>query len=100
MKIRRNLHGHRDKDKISGGGAHNPYKNQGGRSLFITTSTDMSSHHPTMPCSTRSNSDFDEYQWVINIGRALEKELEDDGDESPVCIFTVPKTLMSSDPDS
>ncbi|KAH8514626.1 hypothetical protein H0E87_007455 [Populus deltoides] len=53
-----------------------------------------------MPYSTRSNSDFDEYQWVINIGRALEKELEEDGDESPVCIFTVPKTLMSSDPDS
>ncbi|KAL3579752.1 hypothetical protein D5086_017587 [Populus alba] len=100
MKIRRNLHGHRDKHKISGGGAHEPYKNQGGRSLFITTSTDMSSHQPTMPCSTRSNSDFDEYQWVINIGRALEKELEEDDDESPVCIFTVPRTLMSSDPES
>ncbi|KAL9388025.1 hypothetical protein Peur_021149 [Populus x canadensis] len=59
----------------------------------------MSSHQPAMPC-TCSNSDFDEYQWVINIGRALQKELEEDGDESPVCIFTVPKTLMSSDPDS
>jgi hypothetical protein len=100
MKIQGNLHGHRDKHKISGGGAHKPYKNLGGRSLYITTSTDMSSHQPTMPCSTRSNSDFDEYQWVINIGRALEKELEEDCDESPVCIFTVPKTLMSSDPHS
>ncbi|CAK7356978.1 unnamed protein product [Dovyalis caffra] len=47
-------------------------------------------------CSTLS---FDENQWVINIGRALEKELEDDNDD-PVCIFTVPKTLMSSHPES
>ncbi|KAB5574347.1 hypothetical protein DKX38_001541 [Salix brachista] len=57
----------------------------------------MSSHNPTMSCS--SSSSFDEYQWVINIGRALEKELED-GDEDPVSIFTVPRTLMSSHPDS
>ncbi|KAJ6348372.1 hypothetical protein OIU76_004776 [Salix suchowensis] len=49
-----------------------------------------------------SSSNFDEYQWVINVGRALEKELGDDGDgedESPVSIFAVPKTLMSSNPD-
>ncbi|KAG6789063.1 hypothetical protein POTOM_005147 [Populus tomentosa] len=57
----------------------------------------MSQHQPTMSCCSSSN--FDEYQWVINIGRALEKELEDD-DEDPVCIFTVPKTLMSSNPDT
>ncbi|CAK7356980.1 unnamed protein product [Dovyalis caffra] len=47
-------------------------------------------------CSTLN---FDEYQWVMNISRALEKELEDDN-EDPVSIFTVPKTLMSSHPDS
>ena len=57
----------------------------------------MSQHQPTMSCCSSSN--FDEYQWVINVGRALEKELED-GDEDPVCIFTVPKTLMSSHPDT
>ncbi|KAJ6394739.1 hypothetical protein OIU77_023857 [Salix suchowensis] len=58
----------------------------------------MSSHNPTMSCS--SSSSFDEYQWVINIGRALEKELEDGDDQDPVSIFTVPRTLMSSRPDS
>ncbi|KAL3610834.1 hypothetical protein D5086_001854 [Populus alba] len=57
----------------------------------------MSQDQPTMSCCSSSN--FDEYQWVINVGRALEKELEDD-DEDPVCIFTVPKTLMSSHPDT
>ncbi|KAJ6309066.1 hypothetical protein OIU76_018622 [Salix suchowensis] len=51
-----------------------------------------------MSCS--SSSSFDEYQWVINIGRALEKELEDGDDQDPVSIFTVPRTLMSSRPDS
>ncbi|KAJ6711429.1 PROTEIN putative (DUF247)-RELATED-RELATED [Salix purpurea] len=58
----------------------------------------MSSHNHTMSCS--SSSSFDEYQWVINIGRALEKELEDGDDQDPVSIFTVPRTLMSSRPDS
>ncbi|XP_011002074.1 PREDICTED: putative UPF0481 protein At3g02645 [Populus euphratica] len=57
----------------------------------------MSHHQPTMSCCSSSN--FDEYQWVLNIGRALEKELED-GNEDPVCVFTVPKTLMSSHPDT
>ncbi|CAK7356977.1 unnamed protein product [Dovyalis caffra] len=49
--------------------------------------------------NTCSTSNFDENKWVINISRALEKELEDDNDD-PVCIFTVPKTLMSSHPES
>ncbi|KAF9685067.1 hypothetical protein SADUNF_Sadunf03G0015800 [Salix dunnii] len=73
----------------------------------------MSYHQPSMSwnCSSSrsisssrsrssSSSNFDEYQWVINVGRALEKELgDDDKDESPVSIFAVPKTLMSSNPD-
>ncbi|KAJ6706536.1 PROTEIN putative (DUF247)-RELATED-RELATED [Salix purpurea] len=73
----------------------------------------MSYHQPSMSCNcsssrsrsrsmSSSSSNFDEYQWVINVGRALEKELGDDGDgedESPVSIFAVPKTLMSSNPD-
>ncbi|KAB5563785.1 hypothetical protein DKX38_003839 [Salix brachista] len=70
----------------------------------------MSYHQPSMSCNcsslnsrsiSSSSSNFDEYQWVINVRRALEKELGDDGDgedESPVSIFAVPKTLMSSNP--
>lgn len=46
-----------------------------------------------------SGSKFDELRWVTNIRRTLEEELKDDN-ESPVCIFNVPKTLMSSYPDS
>ena len=49
--------------------------------------------------SSSSNPSFDERRWVINIRRTLEAELEDDN-EIPVSIFNVPKTLLSSDPDS
>ncbi|XVF74811.1 hypothetical protein PTKIN_Ptkin13bG0141100 [Pterospermum kingtungense] len=49
--------------------------------------------------STPNIPGFDERRWVINIRQTLEAELEDDN-EIPVCIFNVPKTLLSSDPDS
>ncbi|XVF11221.1 hypothetical protein REPUB_Repub08aG0007500 [Reevesia pubescens] len=49
--------------------------------------------------SSTSNSNFDELRWVINIRRSLDEELEEEI-EVPVCIFNVPKTLMSTDPDS
>ncbi|KAF3450929.1 hypothetical protein FNV43_RR07018 [Rhamnella rubrinervis] len=49
--------------------------------------------------SSKSNSNFDEHRWVIQICRTLEEEFDDDG-EVPVCIFNVPKSLMASDPDS
>ncbi|KAK6267708.1 hypothetical protein QUC31_011868 [Theobroma cacao] len=57
----------------------------------------MSSVQNTM--SSSSNANFDERRWVINIRRTLEAELEDNN-EIPVSIFNVPKTLLSSDPDS
>ncbi|KAL3736853.1 hypothetical protein ACJRO7_025737 [Eucalyptus globulus] len=41
---------------------------------------------------------FDENQWVIQIRWALEEELEDET-EVPVSIFSVPRVLMSSDPE-
>nr|KYP34179.1 Putative UPF0481 protein At3g02645 family [Cajanus cajan] len=46
-----------------------------------------------------SKSTFDELRWVINIRKTLEEELEEDGEFS-VSIFSVPKLLMASDPDS
>ncbi|XP_038713336.1 putative UPF0481 protein At3g02645 [Tripterygium wilfordii] len=46
-----------------------------------------------------SNLDFDEHRWLINIRRTVEEEVEDER-EIPVSIFNVPKSLMSSDPDS
>ncbi|TKY64596.1 putative UPF0481 protein [Spatholobus suberectus] len=46
-----------------------------------------------------SKSTFDELRWVINIRKTLEEELEEDG-EFAVSIFSVPKLLMASDPDS
>ncbi|KAK8584730.1 hypothetical protein V6N13_138680 [Hibiscus sabdariffa] len=50
--------------------------------------------------SSSSNApSFDYNGWVINIRRTLESELEDEN-EIPVSIFNVPKTLLSSDPDS
>ncbi|KAL9371164.1 hypothetical protein Peur_036304 [Populus x canadensis] len=49
--------------------------------------------------SSNSNLSFDEHRWIINIRRTLEEELENDA-EIPVCIFNVPKALMTSDPDS
>ncbi|XP_017978246.1 PREDICTED: putative UPF0481 protein At3g02645 [Theobroma cacao] len=49
--------------------------------------------------SSTSKSNFDERRWVINIRRSLDEEVEGDI-EVPVCIFNVPKTLMSSNPES
>ncbi|XVE92491.1 hypothetical protein REPUB_Repub01dG0101800 [Reevesia pubescens] len=49
--------------------------------------------------SSTSNSNFDELRWVVNIHRSLDEELEEEI-EVPVCIFNVPKTLMSTDPES
>lgn len=57
----------------------------------------MSSLNSNM--SSNSNLSFDEHRWIINISRTLEEELENDA-EIPVCIFNVPKALMTSDPDS
>ncbi|KAL9459651.1 hypothetical protein AB3S75_002953 [Citrus x aurantiifolia] len=52
-----------------------------------------------MSSNPNANPNFDEHRWIINIHRTLEEEPETDTD-FPVCIFSVPKTLMSSDPDS
>ncbi|KAK7381552.1 hypothetical protein VNO80_00097 [Phaseolus coccineus] len=49
--------------------------------------------------SLRSKSNFDELQWIIQIRRTLEEELDEDG-EFPVSIFSVPKLLRACDPDS
>ncbi|KAJ4851653.1 hypothetical protein Tsubulata_014475 [Turnera subulata] len=49
--------------------------------------------------SPNSSTNFDEHRWIINIRKTLEEELEDDN-EVPVCIFSVPKSLMTSCPDS
>ncbi|XP_027344828.1 putative UPF0481 protein At3g02645 [Abrus precatorius] len=46
-----------------------------------------------------SKSTFDELRWVIHIRKTLEEELEEDSEFS-VSIFSVPKLLMVSDPDS
>ncbi|KAK4413969.1 hypothetical protein Salat_2809700 [Sesamum alatum] len=45
------------------------------------------------------NPSFDEKQWVIQIRRALDEELEEET-ETPVRIFTVPKPLLAIHPDS
>ncbi|KAL9463024.1 hypothetical protein AB3S75_000936 [Citrus x aurantiifolia] len=52
-----------------------------------------------MSANPNPNPSFDECRWIINIRRTLEEELESDTD-FPVCIFSVPKTLRSSDPDA
>ena len=57
----------------------------------------MSSLHQTF--SSKSSSNFNEFQWVIQIRKTLKEELDDDS-EIPVSIFNVPKTLLASDPDS
>ncbi|KAK9923034.1 hypothetical protein M0R45_031469 [Rubus argutus] len=49
--------------------------------------------------SSMSNPNFNELQWVIQIRKTLEEELEDDS-EIPVSIFQVPKSLLASDPES
>ncbi|XP_010250392.1 PREDICTED: putative UPF0481 protein At3g02645 [Nelumbo nucifera] len=50
--------------------------------------------------ASNSNPSFDELRWVSQIRRTLDEELEDDNGSTPVCIFNVPKTLMSSKPES
>ncbi|XP_008228744.1 PREDICTED: putative UPF0481 protein At3g02645 isoform X2 [Prunus mume] len=57
----------------------------------------MSSLQPTF--SSKSSAHFNEFEWVIQIQKTLEEELEDDG-EIPVSIFNVPKALLASEPDS
>ncbi|QCE02140.1 hypothetical protein DEO72_LG8g151 [Vigna unguiculata] len=59
----------------------------------------MSSLRSTMS-NDHSKSTFDEHRWVIHIRKTLEEELEEDGGEFAVSIFSVPKLLMASDPDS
>ena len=59
--------------------------------------TNTSTLQTTMPLNCDPN--FDEHRWIINIRRTLGEELEEDAD-LPVCIFNVPKALMSIDPDS
>ncbi|XP_068345635.1 putative UPF0481 protein At3g02645 [Pyrus communis] len=49
--------------------------------------------------SSKSSSNFNEFQWVIQIRKTLGEELDDDS-EIPVSVFSVPKTLLASDPDS
>ncbi|KAG8388254.1 hypothetical protein BUALT_Bualt02G0106600 [Buddleja alternifolia] len=59
----------------------------------------MSSFHPKLSLS--QNSNFDEQQWVIQIRRTLDEDIdEEDTHETPVHIFTVPKSLMAIHPDS
>ncbi|KAI3455272.1 hypothetical protein Pfo_011935 [Paulownia fortunei] len=48
---------------------------------------------------TSLSSNFDEQQWVKQIRQTLDEELEEDT-ENPVTIFSVPKPLMITDPDS
>ncbi|XP_050384613.1 putative UPF0481 protein At3g02645 [Argentina anserina] len=57
----------------------------------------MSSLQPTF--SSKTSSNFNELQWVIQIRKTLEDELEDDID-IPVSIFNVPKSLLATDPES
>ncbi|XP_015581642.3 putative UPF0481 protein At3g02645 [Ricinus communis] len=45
------------------------------------------------------NPNFDEHLWIIHIRRTIEEELENES-EVPVSIFSVPKILMTADPDS
>ncbi|KAK4413970.1 hypothetical protein Salat_2809800 [Sesamum alatum] len=45
------------------------------------------------------NPNFDEKQWVIQIRRALDEELEEET-ETPVRIFNVPRPLLAIHPDS
>ncbi|XP_047340156.1 putative UPF0481 protein At3g02645 [Impatiens glandulifera] len=49
--------------------------------------------------SSSNSSNFNEHRWVIYIQKTLNEDQEDNNDFS-VTIFTIPKTLMVSDPDS
>lgn len=55
-----------------------------------------SSFQPTTSTSSHPNSNFNENRWVIQIRRTLEEELEEENNEIPVSIFSVPKTLIAS----
>ncbi|KAJ6751521.1 hypothetical protein OIU85_001999 [Salix viminalis] len=55
----------------------------------------MSSLQPTL--SSCSSLIFDELRWVNTTRRTIEDEIEDDS-SIPICIFNVPRSLMSSDP--
>ncbi|KAG7998137.1 hypothetical protein I3843_01G243300 [Carya illinoinensis] len=57
----------------------------------------MSSSQSTVSYS-QSNPKIDEVQWIIQIRRTLESDLEDD-EEIPVCIFNVPKALLATNPE-
>ncbi|KAL0429757.1 UNVERIFIED_CONTAM: hypothetical protein Sradi_0601700 [Sesamum radiatum] len=57
----------------------------------------MSSPQPRL--GPNPNLNFDEKQWVIQIRRALEEELEEET-EIPTRIFNVPKPLLAIHPDS
>ncbi|KAL0463955.1 UNVERIFIED_CONTAM: hypothetical protein Slati_0283100 [Sesamum latifolium] len=57
----------------------------------------MSSPQPRL--GPNPNSNFDEQQWVIQIRRALDEELEEET-ETPTRIFYVPKPLLAIHPDS
>ncbi|KAG8388252.1 hypothetical protein BUALT_Bualt02G0106400 [Buddleja alternifolia] len=56
----------------------------------------MSSFHQKL--SPARNSNFDEEQWVIQIRRTLDEDTDEEDNETPVHIFTVPKTLMAIHP--
>ncbi|KAK4410631.1 hypothetical protein Sango_0136100 [Sesamum angolense] len=54
------------------------------------------SYHPFL----NPNPSFDEQRWIIQIRRVLEEDnLEQEPDDVPVSIFTVPKTLMLTSPE-
>ncbi|KAL8042944.1 hypothetical protein ABFX02_09G085900 [Erythranthe guttata] len=48
---------------------------------------------------TSLSSNFDEKEWINQIRKTLDEELEDEA-ETPVTIFGVPKALMATDPNS
>ncbi|KAK4413965.1 hypothetical protein Salat_2809300 [Sesamum alatum] len=55
------------------------------------------SYHPFL----NPNSNFDEQRWIIQIRQALDEDnLEQESDDVPVSIFTVPNTLMLASPES
>ncbi|XP_042508156.1 putative UPF0481 protein At3g02645 [Macadamia integrifolia] len=60
--------------------------------------TNMNSSQTATMTSNSNNGVVDEHRWVIQIRQMLEEELEDDAG-FPVCIFNIPKTLLSVKPD-
>ncbi|XP_042508161.1 putative UPF0481 protein At3g02645 [Macadamia integrifolia] len=57
-----------------------------------------SSQQAAIMTSNSKSNGVDEHRWVIQIRRIVEEELEDEV-EFPVCIFDVPKTLLSVKPE-